>query len=236
MVGSSHLVFGQIMESTRALRQAASPVRQLNLAMRRSRSNRVGVRGAPVVAAGSTAGAARPALFAKRGWSRRRAGSGGAAAVGPCRRDGPGHARPDCRTKQTSRHRDTTAPVRHGLLRFLGEIDYSSPPRLSVESGCKQEKRAGDRAAERLRRPACMGRRRHTMAGAYRLSCSRLLLRIIGSGERVAEVQRLQMGLDKVSAPWTPITPSAIGHEQCAEQQGTDYRVSLPVPRFSVTI
>ena len=199
MVGFSYLVFGQIRESTRALRQAASPVRQLNLAMQ-------------ALALGSESearrwllqvrqhSAARPGLFA-------RAGLVDEAELGLAALPPSDHAEGMAEVTRgliAARRRqvDTAIPLlRRGmeLLRFSGEIEYL----FAAEALGGIWMQAGDteRAIQLLSDAVAQRARTYgatPWAGAYWLKLQQTLTEYHRQRGGVAEAQRLHTEMDNV--------------------------------------
>jgi hypothetical protein len=201
MVGFSYLVFGQIGESTRALRHAASPVRQLNLAMQAlalgDGSEPEARRWLLQVRQHSTV---RPALFA-------RAGLVEDAEIGLAGLPPSGHAEGVTEVTRgliASRRRqiDTAIPLlRRGmeLLRFSGEIEYF----FAVEALARIRMQAGDtpRAIQLLSETVAQRARTYgatPWAGAYWLKLQQTLTEHHRQRGETAEAQRLQAEMDAV--------------------------------------
>jgi hypothetical protein len=199
MVGFSYLVFGRIGESTRALRHAASPVRQLNLAMQalalgdgsesEARRSLLQVR---------QHGAVRPALFARAGLVEE--AERGLAALPPSEyAEGMTEVTRGLIAARRGQVETAIPLLRRGmeLLRFSGEIEYF----FAAEALARIRMQAGDteRALQLL--GETVGQRARTYgvtpwAGAYWLKLQQTLTeyhRLRGGAE---EAQRLQTELD----------------------------------------
>jgi hypothetical protein len=201
MVGFSYLVFGQIGKSTRALRYAASPVRQLNLALQtlalEDGSESEARRWLLQVRQHSTA---RPALFARAGLLED--AELGLAGLPPYE-----HAEGVTEVTRgliASRRRqiETAIPLlRRGmeLLRFSGEIEYF----FAAEALARIRMQAGDteRAIQLL--SDAVGQRARTYgatpwAGAYWLRLQQTLTEYHRQLGGMEEAQRLQSEMDAV--------------------------------------
>jgi hypothetical protein len=199
MVGFSYLAFGRIEESTRALRHAASPVRQLNLAM-------------PALALGDPADSQarrwllqvrqhrtmRPALFARAGLVED--AELGLAGLPPSE-----HAEGVMEVTRgliALRRRQTKIAIpllRHGmeLLRFSGEIEYF----LAAEALAGIWMQAGDAGRALQLLTDSVGQRTRTYgatpwAWAYWLKLHQVLIEHHRQLGGVAEAQRLQEAMD----------------------------------------
>jgi hypothetical protein len=199
MVGFSYLGFGQIRESTRALRHAASPVRQLNLAMQalalgdesesEARQFLLQVRQHSTV---------RPALFARAGLVEE-------AELGLVGLPPSEHAEGVTEVTRgliAARRGqvDTAIPrLRRGmeLLRFSGEIEYF----FAAEALARIRMQAGDteRAVQLLSDTVAQRARTYgatPWAGAYWLKLQQTLTEYHQQRAGVAEAQRLQTEID----------------------------------------